>query len=517
MKQLFKIVKNSKSLWLLLFFCGENSKVYSQYNLVPNSSFEVYITCPNTINDPPPLFWYQPTSYQYQNGLYSNSCSMNPLSGVPRNGDGYQYAHTGQAYVILETYDGNNSSRFYFQTKLKDSLKMGHCYYIEFFVSASDKVTYGSNNVALLLTKKTVYIDTLNDPRGVLNANPQILNYGNQPIDDTLNWIKVGGIYTALGGEQYITIGNFKEDNQTSIKSIQPFVSGLCNCAGYYLDDVSVIPLDSMPLQADAGRDTTIHTGDSVFIGSLTNGIDTIKWLQNGIIPIDSTRPGFWVHPLVNTCYVLTQTVNGYSSSDTVCVNVQPLPLKFIQFTAAPTPPKVGLIQAKMDWETVNEINVSHFNIQRSINGRDFITIGTVRANNKENNKYNYIDGIRNWELGISKVYYRIEAVDFDGRKQYSGIRNVELGIRNGVSVYPNPAKDVVHVMGKDIKEVRIINYLGQLVHKEIALLHSSQLLAMTSNTQLLTINCTLLTKGLYMVQIILTNGTIKNEKLVVE
>ncbi len=494
--------------FLICFFITGSAVAQQQYNLVPNYSFENYAVCPSKLNSYPPYPWYNACKHI---GSYCNSCCNDNFAGVPINyvgNFGYQNAHSGYGYAIADfLYSGE---RTYIQVNLNTSLIANKKYYAAYYVNIPNPLKLACNNVAMLFTDTAIYSDLNRLTFNPIIANPQIVNYGNPIIVDTLNWIKVSGIFKANGGEQYLTIGNFKDDNQTLSKVILP--SSPYAKASYYIDDVSVIPLDSMPLKTNAGRDTTIHIGDSVFIGSYTNGIDTIKWLQNGIIPIDSTRPGFWVKPLVNTCYVLTQTVNGYTSSDTVCVNVQPLPLKFIQFTAAPTPPKVGLIEAKMDWETVNEINVSHFNIQRSINGRDFITIGTVKANSKENNKYNYIDGIRNWELGISKVYYRIEAVDFDGRKQYSGIRNVELGIRNGVSIYPNPAKDVVHVMGKDIKEVRLINYLGQLVHKEIVLY-----LAMTSDTQLLTINCKLLTKGLYMVQVILTNGTITNEKLVIE
>jgi hypothetical protein len=45
-----------------------------------------------------------------------------------------------------------------------------------------------------------------------------------------------------------------------------------------------------------------------------------------------------------------------------------------------------------VNWTTANEINVSHFNIQRSSNGKDFINIGKVKANNKNYNEYSFTD-----------------------------------------------------------------------------------------------------------------------------
>ncbi len=454
----------------------------------------------------------------HDGATYCNSCCTDTYVSVPFNTIGglcYQYASTGGAYIYLDyvNYVGSNE-RQYIQVKLNDSLKRNRRYYCEYFINIPNSLRYACNNAGMLFTDTVIYSDPNRLGFDVIPANPQIVNYGNPIQGDTLNWIRVSGIFKANGGEQYLTLGNFKYDNQTLYRQIQPTTPSNAR-AGYYIDDVSVIPLDSFCLKADAGRDTTIKVGDSVFIGSYTNGIDTIKWFNAAGQVINSVQPGFWVKPNANSFYIVEQTVNGCYSRDTINIIVNTLPLKFtkydLRFTNASSP-RGNERSVENTWTTANEINVSHFNIQRSINGKDFITIGKVKANNKESNKYNYIDGIRNWELGISKVYYRIEAVDFDGKKTYSQIRNVELGIRNDVSVYPNPAKDVVNIVGKDIKEVRIINCLGQLVHKEIA-----SYLAITSNTQLLTINCKLLTKGLYIVQVIQTNGTIKNEKLVVE
>ncbi len=386
------------------------------------------------------------------------------------------------------------------QVKLTDSLKNGSYYSCEYYVNRTEGTQYGCNNIAMLITKTAVKVDIANFPYGVLPANPQIVNYGNPVISDTMNWVKVSGIFKAQGGEQYLTLGNFKYDTQTIFKPFQP--SGYYG-ATYLIDDVSVIPLDSMPLKADAGRDTTISIGDSVFIGSYTNGIDTIQWqILNTVTTIDSLRPGFWVHPLVNTCYVLTQTVNGYTSSDTVCITVKPLPLKFMNYALRQTQgDKVENL-----WTTANEINVSHFNIQRSINGRDFTTIAKVVTNNKSFNEYSFMD---NGQLSTvdRRLYYRIESIDKDGYKDYSEVRQIAMG--NGqlaISVYPNPAKDFITIDCKGAKEFKIIDYLGRLVtHKKII------------NYQLSIINVQDFAKGMYIVQIVTDKGEVLNKKLLVD
>jgi len=41
------------------------------------------------------------------------------------------------------------------------------------------------------------------------------MKFGNPVITDTLNWIKISGIYAANGGEDHIIIGNFYDDART--------------------------------------------------------------------------------------------------------------------------------------------------------------------------------------------------------------------------------------------------------------------------------------------------------------
>ncbi|MFY7965090.1 MAG: hypothetical protein ACOVO1_09355, partial [Chitinophagaceae bacterium] len=293
---------------LIIIFFGNFNYCLAQTNLVPNPSFEEYTTCPYSAMNPP-LFWYSPSNYGMS---YYNKCSSSNLWSVPYNlnGRNYQYPRTGNAYVgVYLVNQPGADMRNYFQIKLKDSLKKGKSYYAEFYAACDNDRKLKCNNVSMLLTNTAVYVDTINYPYGVLPANAQVYNYGNPIIADTMNWIKVSSIYKSQGGEQHLSLSNFKDDANTSYTATQP--NGY-NGAVVYFDDVSVIPLDSFCLKADAGKDTAITLGDSVFIGSYTNGIDSLKWqIQNANTTIDSTKPGFWVKPTTTTTYILQQTVNG--------------------------------------------------------------------------------------------------------------------------------------------------------------------------------------------------------------
>ena len=497
------IYKKSISLVFILFCFNANTQ---QYNIVPNPSFENYIKCPSVYENSQVHNWYMPTN---STPNYINICDLNNCSGVPYNcggnGNNYQYPRTGNAYMLcvyfLKLPPQYPLVRGYHQVKLTQPLQSGHCYYAGYYINLCNGQDMACNNAGLLFTNNAAYVDTVATPFGVLNATPQILSYGNPIIKDTLNWVKISGVYVANGGEEYITLGNFFNDANTIIDS---FNTKPIKRIAYSIDDVFVIPLDSMPLKADAGKDTSIaNVGDSVFIGSLTNGLTGVKWYDASNVEITSKAgvPGFYAKPTASTFYIIEQTVCGYYSRDTVNVTVGTVPLKFISYNLVSS---LRGTKQSIDniWTTANEINVSHFNILKSIDGVNFIIIGKIKAQNKITNEYSFTDETPNEGLN----YYKIESVDFDGRKQYSTTQQINTKPQTpNIAVFPNPAKDYLNISSQEnIKEIKIINQIGQVLEYQ------------TPNCKQITINTKQLIKGVYIVQCINTKGEINTQKLIV-
>ena len=117
-----------------------------------------------------------------------------------------------------------------------------------------------------------------------------------------------------------------------------------------------------------------------------------------------------------------------------------PLPLDWLTFEVTQSGG-----YAILDWTTTNEIDVSHFEIERSTDGEIFDYIGTVPARNVANevNAYQYSDIVLRSKL----LYYRVRQVDFDGQHTYSMTRVLIIGeTRFDVSLYPNPVSNQVHI-----------------------------------------------------------------------
>jgi hypothetical protein len=373
-------------------------------------------------------------------------------------------------------------------------LRVGKCYYAEYFVSLVNSVNNACNNQAMLFTNTPVYVDTANG-KLLLPSNPQVTNYGNPIIQDTLNWVKVSGVFTANGGEQYLTLGNFKTDAQTNYVHWQS--SGGYNAAYYYVDDVSVIPLDSMPLKADAGRDTTIANGSSVYIGSYTNGLTGVTWYNNTGAVIATNVPGLTVSPASSSFYVIEQTVCGYYSRDTVFVFLGPVPLKILNYSVAAVDGAV-----ENNWSTANEENASHFNVQKSKDGREFYTIHRQQANNLSLNYYSYTDV----HPFAGSSYYRIECLDRDGKATYSRIRQVTTTkTATSLVLYPNPASSRVNLETNGVTQVNVLDALGRvIISTPITQPHA-------------TIDIHSLPKGVYVIKALTSDNSVLQEKFVKE
>ncbi len=111
------------------------------------------------------------------------------------------------------------------------------------------------------------------------------------------------------------------------------------------------------------------------------------------------------------------------------------LPVELTSFTGTISDCKVTL-----KWSAASEINFSHYEIQRSEDGRTFTKIGKMMSNGSTTaTGYIFIDTKANDEN-----YYRLKMVDLDETFEYSDMINLELDCKkaNTIKVYPNPLAD---------------------------------------------------------------------------
>ena len=131
-----------------------------------------------------------------------------------------------------------------------------------------------------------------------------------------------------------------------------------------------------------------------------------------------------------------------------------------------------GIIQ--LGWSTYSEINIEHFDIERSTDGANFRQIGKINTASGQlnsNASYNYLDITA--QRGTN--YYRLAMVDNNGNYTYSKTIMVNVDIK-GISVmivYPNPFSKRVQIrVNSDKAEkvaINIINSNGILMSSQDA------------------------------------------------
>ena len=154
-----------------------------------------------------------------------------------------------------------------------------------------------------------------------------------------------------------------------------------------------------------------------------------------------------------------------------------------------------------LDWETANEKNVSHFEIQRSTDGTTFTAIDKVNAKNQSANNYNYTDDLTNLS-DYSQFYFRIKQIDTDEKNTLSIFQMVLVNNFKTPAIYPNPVEIELHVSNiSSIMKIQVVDMRGRNIK------------SWNSNFSNLPVND--LASGIYIVKIILKNGEVMQQKIV--
>ena len=201
------------SFFIYLFFT--TYFLYSQ-NIIPNPSFEyckrpinnwiaTHILFEKSMND-----WFVPNEgspdilqKKYLGKFFFKRPKVNLVPYSPKNGD---------VMIGLKLYGCENGQhcKEYIQTKLKESLKKGKKYYLEFWVKPIN-TSIKINNIGAYLS-----VDKLeNFTSGVYHINTHINSNSIINPKSADDWVKISDTICVDSNYQYLTIGNFYFDENT--------------------------------------------------------------------------------------------------------------------------------------------------------------------------------------------------------------------------------------------------------------------------------------------------------------
>jgi hypothetical protein len=249
---------------------------------------------------------------------------------------------------------------------------------------------------------------------------------------------------------------------------------------------------------SDANQDNALYNEGEAYLFGLSEGgaldedgnIGTFKFTLNFSDLAGTIAVGQSVVALAHNSENSFGSTSEFSQTQTALIL---LPVTFVDFRAELLSEKV-----LVSWSTSFEQNASHFEVERSTNGRDFTKIGVVKAKGNSSILTNYSYTDASPVLGVS--YYRLRQVDIDNRFVYTKTVIIRNEARSkAFTVWPNPVLDNVNVTLQSDKNqnlnLRVVDYSGRVVR--------SQVVNANRGVNQITVNMSSLTRGMYVIQVI--------------
>ena len=191
----------------------------------------------------------------------------------------------------------------------------------------------------------------------------------------------------------------------------------------------------------DYNNDGTFQSGEMVFAVPLQTTNTTGGNVLTGNFTIPNTATGntklllrvvadFAGGPIPSAC--VTPTFGQVEDYSIIIPQALLLPVTLLRFDANEINKKVVL-----NWVTTNETNNKGFEIERSVDGKNYYSIGNIDGSGTTNatQQYTFVD-----ERPIRGIaYYRLMQLDIDGKKEQIGTATVTVTGENLSAVFPNP------------------------------------------------------------------------------
>jgi hypothetical protein len=174
-----------------------------------------------------------------------------------------------------------------------------------------------------------------------------------------------------------------------------------------------------------------------------------------------------WQTGSVSTGTVSASNVTSFSPFTLASTDAfSPLPVTMLNFSAERENHTIHL-----KWKTAQERNSDRFDIERSLDGKEFEKIGEIKATGFSSSTISYAFDDDN-TFSNQRYYYRLNQVDLDGRHEYSSVIVVlpDFALtKTAWAIYPNPVSQTqsLNIVADDIADAGDIKVLLMTINQQ--------------------------------------------------
>jgi hypothetical protein len=165
------------------------------------------------------------------------------------------------------------------------------------------------------------------------------------------------------------------------------------------------------------------------------------------------------------------------------------LPIELLSFQGEQT--KEGNL---LTWQTASEVNCSHYDLERSVDGKTFQKIGQIKAQNKAA-RYELLDK----HPLSNNSYYRLKINDLDGESSHSDVVNITTILKDlSVKLYPNPFDENITLDISTVRKSNLTIELTDILERQVYRTTAAD----TEGTSILLIPTSSIASGVYVLKV---------------
>ncbi len=366
------------------------------------------------------------------------------------------------------TSDDEHFGDINFQNSSAAGISLNGNLYVDGTASLNDGVVSTNGDTVFITNAAVNSIDVFSDNSFVNgNLNRVItgnVNYsfpvGNGTTSNDYHRVNVDN--NSLAGVNNLTV---------SFESLTNHNDGDMNCSDDWLTYSSInnegvwyVEPDAQP--SSGAYDVYLYTQN--FTGLADNEFAPLKRAVNSITGADwSTGDGDLniedgEGRLLSNGYALRMNMTSFSQFGQG-QGFGGLPITLLSFTATKNNSFVDI-----DWTTLSEVNNDFFEVERSNDAINFVSIGIMDGAGNSTSILDYKLTDESPYLNLN--YYRLKQTDYDGTHSYSEIRKVEFNSTSEViDIYPNPTHGEITIASNnqlEIYNIQIFDVTGRMIHE---------------------------------------------------